>query len=348
MDGIKRIARSLLTHQAVTSRLPSLDRGAATVFMLHRFADAETGMDEGYDPHQLRTLLAYLRRERYNLVALNDLYEHLASDATPVSKTVAFTIDDGYGDFARIAAPIFAEFDCPATVFLTTGFLDGRLWLWWDQVAYLLDHTSQSQVVLELGTERLRCQWSDQPSRRAVRDRLVEHLRRVPNQEKDAAIGQLAMMLDVEIPEQVPAMYAPLSWDEVRTTGRQGISFGPHSVTHPVLPQTADAAAEWEIRESWARVRAETEAHIPVFCYPNGDFSARDADYVRDAGMRAAYTTQPGYVEASLFHPGAAPSPYALPRFALSEDPSEYMQIISGLERVKMAVRAIKKPRSTP
>ena len=40
----------------------------------------------------------------------------------PVRRAVAFTIDDGYFDQGHIAGPIFAEFDCPATIFTVRRF----------------------------------------------------------------------------------------------------------------------------------------------------------------------------------------------------------------------------------
>lgn len=35
---------------------------------------------------------------------------------------------------------MFAEFDCPFTTFLTTGFLDRTLWFWWDRIEYVFCH----------------------------------------------------------------------------------------------------------------------------------------------------------------------------------------------------------------
>jgi hypothetical protein len=61
-----------------------------------------------------------------------------------------------------------------------------------------------------------------------------------------------------------------MTWDQVRFAERFGVRFGPSTVTHPVIARVEDGVAEWEIRQSWLRVRTETIRPLPIFCYPNG------------------------------------------------------------------------------
>src|SRR5437879_6917080 len=131
--------------------LRTLGRGLVSIFTFHRFADPDLGV-VGHDPAALRDHLAYLRRHRYRLLSLTDVIRDL-EEGGGGPPTVAFTVDDGYGDFARIAAPVFAEFDCPVTLFVTTGFVDGLLWLWWDRVTYLFEHTPSSTLMLNLHSQ---------------------------------------------------------------------------------------------------------------------------------------------------------------------------------------------------
>src|SRR2546425_159452 len=114
--------------------LRAIGAGLLSIITLHRFADPDLQVP-GHDPASLRNHLAYLRRHRYRMLSLSDVLELLNDpDGGSTTAAVAFTVDDGYGDFARIGAPIFAEYDCPVTLFVPTGFVDGQLWLWWDRV----------------------------------------------------------------------------------------------------------------------------------------------------------------------------------------------------------------------
>src|ERR1700722_6235165 len=116
---MKRIARLVLTPPSFVRAAFSLRQRIAPIFTLHRFRDVEIG-NPGHDPQLLRDNLSWLRANNCSLLSLTELLDRLAEGA-PLKRVVAFTVDDGYAEFARIAAPIFAEFDCPVTVFLTPG-----------------------------------------------------------------------------------------------------------------------------------------------------------------------------------------------------------------------------------
>ncbi|MEO8195040.1 MAG: hypothetical protein ABI681_14400, partial [Gemmatimonadales bacterium] len=138
------IARSALQRAFVTAGASGmfwpLLRSRATIFMMHRFRSPEMGV-EGHDPMTLRSILRMLRKRRYELVSLATLLGDVATARPRTRPAVVFTIDDGYLDQASVAAPAFAEFDCPVTTFVTTGFLDGALWFWWDRIEYVFDNT---------------------------------------------------------------------------------------------------------------------------------------------------------------------------------------------------------------
>jgi len=91
-----------------------------------------------------------------------------------------------------------------------------------------------------------------------------------------------------------------LDWDEVRWLGRQaGISIGSHGVTHARLAQCTDEESWQEIVGSRQAIERELGDAAPIFCYPSGDFGAREVRYVRDAGYRAAVTVAPGVNRAA-------------------------------------------------
>ena len=115
----------------------------ATIFSMHRFSVPDLGV-RGHDLALLRTNLAALRARKDRIVELGDLIA-LQRDGHPLNRpTFSFTVDDGYADFAAVAAPVFAEFDCPVTVFLITDFVSGRIWNWWDQVEFVFTHARRN------------------------------------------------------------------------------------------------------------------------------------------------------------------------------------------------------------
>ncbi|HEY8381874.1 MAG TPA: polysaccharide deacetylase family protein [Microvirga sp.] len=332
---------SLLANDRLMRLMRPVRRNGATIFFLHRFHDPARGND-GHSPELLRQALAFLRRHGFTFAPLGDVLATLAAGEEPRPDTVVFTIDDGYADFAEVAGPIFAEFDCPATVFLVTGFLDGQLWLWWDQVEYAIERSPRQNPAIRLDAMPFAATLRTPQDRRHAIDHLTEALKHVDDARKHEFIAELARQLEVALPAGCPPLYAPMTWDQVRRAARQGVSFGPHTVTHPILSQCSDEAARWEIAQSTARLRQETDAMVPVFCYPNGtpwSFSAREEQAVREAGLGGAVTTLPRHVTRARYAADGR-APFAIPRFPFPRDLPRVAGVVGGAEHMRSRIRA--------
>ncbi|HVH68729.1 MAG TPA: polysaccharide deacetylase family protein [Gemmatimonadales bacterium] len=344
MPGASRLFRrfslALLGARSLAPVLREFGRGLLSIFTLHRFANPDLGRS-GHDPTALREHLAFLRRNRYRLVGLKEVLRLLEDgNGRWSAPTVAFTVDDGYAGFAQLAAPIFAEFDCPVTLFVTTGFLDGQLWFWWDRVSHLFEHTRRCTLSLSLNGEEWAYHWSTPGEQAWARQDALARLEWVAGPEREAVIDSLSQQLDVELPGSPPPAYAPISWDDVRRTAKLGATFGPHTVTHPILSLATDEACEWEIRESYRRLREETDACVPIFCYPNGErraFGRREIETVRRAGLEGALTTVPDYARSYGQR-------FTIPRFPYPDDRAHLVHTVAGLVRLKRMLR----PRGLP
>ncbi|HET7187286.1 MAG TPA: polysaccharide deacetylase family protein [Gemmatimonadaceae bacterium] len=326
-----------MTSRFMAPLFRPLMRTRAAVFMLHRFRMPGAGV-EGHDPAAVRRGLELLRRERYDFVSLAALYEDLLHGRAHRRPTVAFTIDDGYADQARVGAPIFAEFDCPVTTFVTSGFLDRALWFWWDRIEHVFRTTTRRTIDVPLGDTMLSYALGD--ARDAALADFVERCKEVPDAVKHAAIDALAVAAEVELPDAAPERYAPMTWDELRAAERGGMTFGPHTVTHPVLSRTPDGQSRHELTESWRRLREEAANPVPVFCYPNGrrsDFGDREIETMRELGFVGAVVGETGYAER--LDTGDGTDPYRVRRFAFTGDDHELLQVVSGVEVVNQLLR---------
>jgi peptidoglycan/xylan/chitin deacetylase (PgdA/CDA1 family) len=341
MASVKKLLLSPLLLPRFPAFLRHVQRGCATVFMLHRFRDEDRGI-AGCDLSHLRRMLDYLRRNNYELVSLLELFERLEGKGPPPRGAVVFTLDDGYVDQAAIAGPVFSKFDCPVTTFVSTGFLDGKLWFWWDQIEHVFEHTACRSVQVRLGDATFHFPMEDERQRVRAQTEFTAACKRLPETQKLRAIAQLAQAADVVVPGSPPPRFAPMSWDQVRTCERMGMTFGPHSVTHPVLSRTSDEAAQYEITESWARLRAEARSPVPVFCYPNGgwdDFGDREMEILRRSDLVGAVVAEPGYAHAPTFRAGAN-NRFRVQRFGFPDELPHLVQYVSGVERFKQMVRS--------
>jgi peptidoglycan/xylan/chitin deacetylase (PgdA/CDA1 family) len=251
-----------------------------------------------------------------------------------------FTVDDGYADFARVIVPVFAEFDCPVTVFLVTGAVDGTCWFWWDRVEFAVESTKCKGIGLDLPGRTVNWPCETPRERAATVALITESLKVMPNEQKELSLTMLAERLEVEIPAKPTPRYSAMSWRDVRRCATMGVTFGPHTVTHPILPTVTDTDAKWEVLESWRRLRAECDAVVPVFAYPSGVFSVREVSILAGSDLTAAFTTKPRYASRAALH---APDPrtrFTVPRFAYAGDRAAFVQVVVGAERLKLIARS--------
>ena len=338
---MKATALRVVTGSGVASLFRPLTRGAAVVFMLHRFSDGDP-LVRGYDPGRVRPLLEHLRRERYQLVDLGTLIASLRGEVPPLRHAVTFTIDDGYRDHAEMACPLFAEFDCPVTTFVATGFLDGRVWYWWDRIQYVFVTSSRRSVHVDLDDMPVRYEIESVESRVAAADHFTALCTRLTEPRKQLAIEQLISAAEVDVPELAPPSFAPMTWDQLRACETRGMTFAPHTITHPVLARTDDAQARAEIEGSWRRLREEAASPLPVFAYPNGqagDFGEREYGVLRETGLQGAVTGLAGFATAQRYrNPNGE---YLIPRFPFPDSLPYLIQQLDGLERLKFMLRGL-------
>lgn len=72
------------------------------------------------------------------------------------------------------------------------------------------------------------------------------------------------------------------------------ISIGSHSMGHGYLPELDLGQLDYEIKESKSVLEMKLGCTIDFFSYPWGGFSARIKELVKDAGYKAAFTTNQG------------------------------------------------------
>jgi peptidoglycan/xylan/chitin deacetylase (PgdA/CDA1 family) len=74
-------------------------------------------------PASLERQLAYLADHGFHGLTFSDLAQAFRTGTAMPERTVVFTFDDGYADFAQEAFPLLRRYGFPATVFVTTGWV---------------------------------------------------------------------------------------------------------------------------------------------------------------------------------------------------------------------------------
>jgi peptidoglycan/xylan/chitin deacetylase (PgdA/CDA1 family)/SAM-dependent methyltransferase len=208
-------------------------------------------------------------RRAWNPVSLDALVDGLAQGILP-RRSVAVTFDDGYASVLSSAIPVLERFRIPTTVFLSSGYMDGKREFWWDEL---------QRIVWESKVEPAR--WKGMPDE--IRMRMVEGMPRVD------AFGILHYALRSLAPEAVDAQMVrirrearvrpaaprpdvrPLTWKECALlAGHPLITVGAHTVRHAWLAAQKEAEQKSELVDSRLALEKRLGRPVRTFSYPYG------------------------------------------------------------------------------
>jgi len=291
------------------------------ILTYHRFSDRDALA------RQLRHI-----RDAYSPVSMTQVAGFLSGGGALPDNALAFTVDDGYRDFYQVAYPVLREYGIPATVYLVSGFVDRRLYLWLDQVRYAILHSPAQSYTLEIGGVARTLGLTTPEARKTALLAVGEAAKKLPNAERVRLLQRLPEQLQVRIPVEAPVEYEAMLWDEAREMADGGIEFGAHTRTHPVLSRLA---TRQELDEEIGGCKLEIEQRLgrPVdhFCYPNGsnaDFGVETVEAVRRAGYLTAVTMEKGLNNSST-------DPFRLRRIGVQPELDEaYFQRCAAAYRV--------------
>jgi peptidoglycan/xylan/chitin deacetylase (PgdA/CDA1 family) len=232
----------------------------------------------------------------YDVCSLDDAIAVLRGErpARPGRELAVITFDDGYRDVVDHALPILRARGLAATVFLTTGVVDGDV---------RLPHDRLYALLLRVGEARLRVLGT------AVPDRLVWPLARAdwaletgdPLAAADAILEALPVRdvnllcdaLARRVGEPGGEELAPtLDWRQAARLLDEGFTIGSHGATHAHLPLEGDDELARELREAADTLRRRLGIVPRAISYPAGRWDHRVLAATRAAGHSIGVTTE--------------------------------------------------------
>jgi len=285
--GIKRTIKQFVLRFDITrDSLSWLARRHCPILMYHRFGEGSREISAQTFACQLDVI-----KHSFNVLPLVEFCRQRREGRTDWRKCCVITVDDGYRDFYQIAYPALRERRLPATLFVTTGFLNREIWLWWDVIDYLVSTTALSSATLECGGKEIHLDLTTPQGRKSGWDAVASLCTRINNSDKQLILNRLAETLHVSVPQVPTERYASCSVEELKEMAEHEISFGPHSVNHPVLSRCEPDEWKREISDSRRHLSARAKGYVDVFAYPSGtkeDYNKGMEAFIESAGFDAA------------------------------------------------------------
>lgn len=268
-------------------------RSQAAILIYHHVSDSS----EHYLRHLSVRIEDFENQVRYlyskwKVMPLNEMQQYIQQRKPLPQKAVAITFDDGYKDNYLNAYPVLKKYNVPATIFLTTCHIDTGNLIWGERVEYAIKNTTLKSFELEgLGMYSLQ----SPEAREQAYFSIISKLKEFQEEEKSLVIEKLVARLAVNIPHDL-GNEVGLSWDEIREMSNNGITFGAHTVTHPILTKLPLEEARREILDSKKRIEGEVGQAVTAFAYPNGeppDFNNEIQQILKQDGFLCAVTASP-------------------------------------------------------
>lgn len=311
--GLYRVARQLTA-------------GVPKILMYHRFSESRQA---GYTSREnFEEQLRYLK-QYHTVLTLNDIVSARLEQKPVAPNAVVLTIDDGFLDFYSIAFPLLQQYQLPATLFVTTGFINGDLWLWPDKVSWLLAVNAEPKRNVVIGSLELAPGAFSAHRVAETWQRLIDYLLTVADAEKHRLIAELSQQLLVELPARAPDHYQACSWQQLREMQQAGIEIGGHTVTHPSLGQVPEAEVRREIEGCRDMLIEHLGEQARPFCYPNGtvaDFTPFVKRVVEESGFIAAVTAFDDCEGTN--------DRFAMRRFPCDDNMFQFYKCVSGVQHL--------------
>lgn len=251
-----------------------------------RFHQEEPGMrvtPDSFDMH-LQEL-----KQHFELVSLSDWVRAKEDGQLLPKRACAVTFDDGWQDNYEYAFPLLKKHQVPATLFAVSEKIGTDFQFWPNIIAALLLSGAgprlEEDTILNLaGTSKTK------PDADAVAQCIKQLKART-----DAEIFQALDNIQWRSLLPEPMRPALMNWDQLREMQNSGlVEVGSHTCSHRRLTDAlSDEELSYEIGKSKQVLEQNTGHPIPLFCFPNGDYSDNALKQVQNLYM-AAVTTQRG------------------------------------------------------
>jgi peptidoglycan/xylan/chitin deacetylase (PgdA/CDA1 family) len=283
-----------------------LGQPAYSILMYHRILDDEDNEKKYVQPGMYVTRpvfekqAAFLSR-KFNPISLGELAELLRTDQALHPKYVAVTFDDGWQDNYTHAFPGLKKNYIPATIFLTTDFINTDKIFWFAEIGMIL---AQSKITPERLSGILRKVVTDEEYASSFKyldsgsvesgiinsDKFIGELKRFDLDTILKIIAELKGEIGVNFNERMSEGQM-LTWKNVVEMNDNGMDFGSHGCSHRILTKLGREEIEKELTESKKIIEEKLGGEIDIFAYPNGDYDDRIKELVKDCGFVCAVTT---------------------------------------------------------
>ena len=278
------------------------------ILLYHRIVDDQSiYLDKGPVVHHhiyhFKKEIHYLKKN-YQILSMDEVVHCMKSGLGFRKPSVAITFDDGCLDNYTFAHPVLKKSGVPANIYIVTSLIgtSERPWTYQIELAFLRTKKSYFSFPYLLDEEKVRIRTRAEKKRAFAQ--VVESLKRKPDGERKELMQKLLEILNVgDIYKKKEKSRMMLNWNEVKKMAQNGITFGAHTHTHPILSRMPLQEAKEDILYSKKVIEENLGTKVRHFAFPNGrdqDFSEELRDYCREIGFKSVASVNYGLNDSKI------------------------------------------------
>lgn len=228
--------------------------------------------------------------ENFHVKNTDDAYLNESSSEKPVA---VITFDDGFMNNFEYAFPILKKYRLPATIFLSTKFIDTDETIWFCRVIQIIESCEIDEIVWDGIKLKIRTN----EEKRLASSKIQEDLKLKSPCEIDKELDRLCEQLNVRFSIS-GSPYQMLTGENIKEMLDSGlIHFGAHTHKHAILSRLSEADAKKEVMTSISEVERITGVACKTFAYPNGginDYSESHKQLLKDLNVKTSFSMKDG------------------------------------------------------
>ena len=238
------------------------------------------------------------------------------------------TFDDGWKDNFQNAYNILRQFETPAIIFLTTGYIGTNNIFWQEKFRRLIGKLLEDKNLISalnrdfpqisqlLNFQNL--PGSNEIARQEWLNKRIKKLKLLSADQRKTLLNDLETF-DYKINDNTENPNRFLDWSDILVMAKNNIAFGSHSVNHILLDQVNHSEMSNELYRSKEEIESKTGTTVSGFAYPNGNYNSAIISELKKSSYTFAFCTKTGYVDTST-------DPFLIPRINIQQYQSPHFQ----------------------
>lgn len=234
------------------------------------------------------------------------LQSHMQKKNLP-PKSFAITFDDGFENNLSVASPILYDFNIPATIYITTEFIEQNAMSWIDKIEFALEHTSIK--VISANWLKKKITIDNKKSKLNLLDNIRIYVKNTKEVDPYIFSSEICDQLGFsKLNSSDDPIDKKMSWDQVSKANKSDLlTIGGHSHTHQILSFLDNTQLSYELDTSMKLLKDKADIVPRHYSYPEGlkhCYSQNVIKELKKRGVLCCPTAIEGvnFIADDLFH----------------------------------------------